>query len=550
MSELVGLRVSPLGWLVAAALLTPLLTLPACGPGGAEAVEPGVIPASLTPSERIAASGEVLALGQQAFDKHCAACHGVTGDGNGEAAYLLYPKPRDFESGQYRLISTWEGTPTDEDLFRTISRGMPGSAMPSWGHLPERTRWGLVHHVKSLARNPWEVPAAAEPASRGASGRGVIQVPPEPAFDEAARARALELYAEGCAPCHGGTGKGDGGRKQIDSKGFPTRPRDLTAGIFKGSPEPEEVYRRVVGGLPGSPMPTSDYLHGDDAWALTQLVLSLSGDSQRERAEMKKFRIVAPRVAAMPSHPDAEIWRQAPALNLHLMPLWWRDDRPEEVTVQALHDGRELAILMTWPDRTHDDRAIRPQDFRDAGAIEFALDRDPPFFAMGQAGGRVNIWMWKAERQTDLQPAFQDLEKEYPNIGIDSYPNLTRSPLEQPMRNALTLESDPTFITAWGAGNIVANPLRGSPVEDLTAEGFGTLRARPPIDQNVVSNGIYSMGSYRVLFRRPLKAGGRDAAELSPGSRTEVAFAVWDGSNGDRDGKKSVTIWQELFVAP
>jgi hypothetical protein len=29
-----------------------------------------------------------------------------------------------------------------------------------------------------------------------------------------------------------------------------------------------------------------------------------------------------------------------------------------------------------------------------------------------------------------------------------------------------------------------------------------------------------------------------------------VAFAVWNGSAGDRDGKKSVTIWQELALAP
>jgi hypothetical protein len=28
-----------------------------------------------------------------------------------------------------------------------------------------------------------------------------------------------------------------------------------------------------------------------------------------------------------------------------------------------------------------------------------------------------------------------------------------------------------------------------------------------------------------------------------------VAFAVWNGSAGDRDGKKSVTIWQDLKIA-
>jgi hypothetical protein len=168
---------------------------------------------------------------------------------------------------------------------------------------------------------------------------------------------------------------------------------------------------------------------------------------------------------------------------------------------------------------------------------------------MGQPGGGCNIWMWKAERQADLEPAFQDLEKVYPNIGIDSYPNLLRSPLEQPTRHALTLQSDPSFVTAWGAGNIVADPTRRSAVEDLTAEGFGTLRARPPHDQNVSAVGVHETGAYHVQLRRALRAAGDDAVSLAPGARVPVSFAVWNGAAGDRDGKKSVTIWQELLVA-
>ena len=62
----------------------------------------------------------------------------------------------------------------------------------------------------------------------------------------------MYLFKEGCAPCHGDTGRGDGQQKQIDSSGYPTRPRDLTAGVYKGDPAPEAVYRRVVLGLPGS----------------------------------------------------------------------------------------------------------------------------------------------------------------------------------------------------------------------------------------------------------------------------------------------------------
>ncbi|MFQ5850131.1 MAG: c-type cytochrome [Candidatus Binatia bacterium] len=494
-------------------------------------------------------SPQLLALGKHVYNKKCTACHGVNGRGDGEAAYLLYPKPRDFVAARYRLVSTWERVPTNQDLFSTITRGMPGSAMPSWGHLPEKQRWALVYYLRSLAEKPITVKPQKEPAPDGSGGEGIIKVPVEPSYDAAAKVRAKELFREACASCHGATGKGDGVQEQVDEEGFPTRPRDLTAGVFKGSPDPIQLYRRIIAGIPGSPMPMSDWAYGDDAWHLVHFVRSLSSERQRERVEMKKFEIVATRVKQVPDHPDSGIWRLTPPVNLHLMPLWWRSQRPEELTVRALHDGKDLALLLVWADQTHDHTAIRPQDFRDAAAVEFSLTSEPPFFAMGEKGKLVNIWMWKSERQADLEPAFQDLDKIYPNIGIDSYPNLLRSPVEQPLRHALTLESDKTFVTGWGAGNIVSDPQRKSPAEDLVAQGFGTLRARPRTDQNAHAKGIYSVGAYRVIFRRALEPSGKGAVRFQPGTTVPVAFAVWNGSAGDVDGKKSVTIWQDLKIS-
>jgi mono/diheme cytochrome c family protein len=527
------------------ALLTALAVALAVG-RAAGAAAPSA--PAIQPIQPLPATTELIALGKRVFEQQCTACHGAGGRGDGPAAYLLYPKPRDFVAARYRLVSTWEGVPTDLDLFRTISRGMPGSAMPSWGHLPERQRWGLVHYVKSLAGKPIAVKPMTAPASAGAGGTGVVIVPPEPPYDAAAQVHARELFADACAACHGPTAHGDGAQEQRDEKGYPTRPRDLTVGVFKGSPDAEDLYRRLIAGIPGSPMPASDWAYGDDAWQLVHYVRSLSSATQRARAEMRRFRIPVTRVARLPDHPDDGVWRSTPAVNLHLMPLWWRNDRPEEITVRALHDGTDVVFQLVWADGTHDATAMRPQDFRDAAAIELSRTPDPPFFAMGALGQFVDIWMWKAERQADLEPAFQDLETVYPNLGIDSYPNLLRSALEQPHRHALTLESDPTFVTAWGAGNIVADPTRASAAESLTAQGFGTLRARPPVDQTVIAKGVYGTESYRVTFRRRMTGKGRDAVALKPGTIVPAAFAVWNGSAGDRDGKKSVTIWQELEI--
>lgn len=205
---------------------------------------------ALRPSRSLSASPKLLEQGKKTFEKHCVACHGLEGRGDGAGAYLLFPKPRDFVAARYRLVSTWEGVPTDGDLFYTLSRGMPGSAMPSWAHLPEETRWGLVHYIKSFAEKPLIVKPSSKPKAEGEVGTGVIQVPPKPVYTAEAQEQATYFFKEACAGCHGLDGKGDGAQKQVDSEGYETRPRDLTRGIYKGSPEPEAVYRRIVGGCP------------------------------------------------------------------------------------------------------------------------------------------------------------------------------------------------------------------------------------------------------------------------------------------------------------
>ncbi|MEK7726768.1 MAG: c-type cytochrome, partial [candidate division KSB1 bacterium] len=74
----------------------------------------GALVFALRPTQKLSSSPELLALGKNIYAQQCAPCHGVDGKGEGEAAYLLYPKPRDFTAAQYRIVSTWERFPTDE----------------------------------------------------------------------------------------------------------------------------------------------------------------------------------------------------------------------------------------------------------------------------------------------------------------------------------------------------------------------------------------------------------------------------------------------------
>lgn len=89
---------------------------------------------------------------QGLYRRHCARCHGVTGDGYGPAALYQNPYPRDFRRGIIKFKSTPRGVPpTDEDLHEVLMRGVPGTAMPSFKLLAEAERHALVEYVTYLA---------------------------------------------------------------------------------------------------------------------------------------------------------------------------------------------------------------------------------------------------------------------------------------------------------------------------------------------------------------------------------------------------------------
>ncbi|MBV8758791.1 MAG: cytochrome c, partial [Deltaproteobacteria bacterium] len=89
--------------------------------------------------------GALRARGAQLFAQHCTTCHGARGDGTGPTAVQLLHPPANFTVGTYELRTTeHEALPTDVDLFRTITRGVHGTAMPPWFALPERDRWALA----------------------------------------------------------------------------------------------------------------------------------------------------------------------------------------------------------------------------------------------------------------------------------------------------------------------------------------------------------------------------------------------------------------------
>ena len=86
------------------------------------------------------------------YRRHCAHCHGISGDGRGPTAGILNPYPRDYRSGVFKFKSTYTASqPTDDDLRKTVHDGIPSTAMPAFALLPPDEVEALVEYVKYLS---------------------------------------------------------------------------------------------------------------------------------------------------------------------------------------------------------------------------------------------------------------------------------------------------------------------------------------------------------------------------------------------------------------
>lgn len=211
------------------------------------------------------------------YKEYCLVCHGDKGDGNGFAAKFLDPKPRDFTSGKYKIRST-TSLPTDDDINRVITKGIPGTLMPAFKQdLDEQEISSLVAHIKDFTDAfDDETP---EP----------ITIPNPPPKTEELLAMGERLYVDNCVACHGLYGQGDGLRSNslIDDWKDPIRPYDLTgpADRMKGGSNVEDIYRTIYVGM-GAAMPAfAEGLSHEEYSALAYYALSLEEEDDDDWGE-------------------------------------------------------------------------------------------------------------------------------------------------------------------------------------------------------------------------------------------------------------------------
>lgn len=443
------------------------------------------------------------AKGAEIYAKRCAWCHGEKGDGQGPGAARLVPPPRDFTFGLYKIKTSGldDIGAREEDLARMIRDGMPGTAMPGWKDvLSEQDISDVTAHIATfveLDKPKQQVDYGTQIASSAES----IET-----------GKKLFLEGDRCAECHGKEGRGDGVKSLKDDVGFRTWPRNLTKPwTFRASNDPKDVFARITNGIPGTQMPafadpaSKQTLSIEQRWHIANHVASLGKNAVRvrpERTVIKALRVEG----ELPSSPGDAKWQQVEPVSFYLVPQLIAKERfftpsNDMVTVRALYGDKDIALLLEWDDRTKsipgDERAEKISDpgiAEDRIAVQLPIEMpkgmEKPYFVMGDAVRPVTLWQW----------------------------------------------SSGTSSTQESASLAVA---RGMDKVEARAAEAGGLQAQ----------GSYRDGTWQVLMRRPRAAAEpKHDIHFVEGAFIPIAFSAWDGSNGEKNSRHTLTTWYWLLL--
>jgi len=482
--------------------------------------------------------------GKELYRKYCFSCHGLEGKGDGELSYLLYPKPRDFTSNLFKIKSTQAGNPpTDNDLITTIKKGMPGTSMPSFNFLDSNELKDIVSYIKDLG-------------NIDNTNSVLVQIPSEISKTDELLKLGKSIYTEiGCNKCHGETGKGDGlsSNSLIDSWGYSIIPRDFTSGVYLGGGQIQDLYLRFASGMDGTPMPSYGNLsellgkpkedENELAWSLVHYVksletgISIEAINIPEDGKITAFAVNNNSTIDQLLDVSSSLWGKINSYSIPISRLWQSENiNYQTVEVQAVYSSKYIAFKLEWEDLTMEESLYRVQDFQDAAAIQFSVDGSMDFHGMGSKKHPTDIWFWKAEWQI-LKSAGVDSDIEHVYLNrvsdsdVESYPDVF---------------NDTAFLSGRDAGNINSKKKRTTSVENVMATGPETVTSLEENLQKVVGEGSWDGDKWRIVLVRELRSKSKQQVKFKKGDIVPIGFAVWNGSENDRNGQKMVSTWYKL----
>ncbi len=518
---------------------------------------------------------EQIEAGKRVYFTKCVWCHGVEGAGDGPGAVRLWPRPRNFNAGTFKIRHTASGQLPliDVDLFETVEHGLPGSAMPSWeGILTEQQRKNVLAFVTTqlVQDRSWQDEEFEE-----LFVLQLDQLTPKPNTPESIK-RGSELVVEKkCIECHGLEGRGDGNAFNLkDDWGFSIQPADWhKCWNFRGSRQDpynvENIFRTFSTGLNGTPMPSfADNTSVDERWDIANYVNSLcereqvieapQGEVTDEIAQTfstsqplqidpltdkPKSNFVIPSKyveGELPTDEHDERW--------NLIPRRWiamggqithkpRNfvNRIDDMWVQALYNDTHISFMFRWDDRT---KSIQEDE----------VDWDPTEVNLGDYGveeqaPQGSTFAEDPFHQESIAAKQKDGYAVY-NDGVAFQFPIKWQELPAP-RKPRYFWGDETFavdLTKWTADGTLGVYEGTGWDQDLTELDFQ--------EEVEVVKAEWADGRWTVIVKRPLKGDYEEVAYLEQGKYIPMVFFAWDGHNGDVGRKMAVSAFYYLVMEP
>ena len=500
--------------------------------------------------------------GKALYIDKCAHCHGVEGAGDGSGAENLLPRPRDFTRGIYKIRSTESGNlPTDQDLFEVIANGMPGSSMPAWeGLLSEDERWSLVAHIKTFFEGFDE----ASPRVIDLSGK----IP----YSEESVAKGKEFYTKlGCVECHGALGRGDGTSAPdlTDEWGFRVWPANMEhSWTFRGGSTTEEIFKRFIGGIAGSPMPAfvSSFRVGLTDAEAERITLLEEKDEMTEEEETEYAELEEKAIHYEDIMLDIEEGNEVTADDQKKL-----DDAMKPIYEKSWHLANYVKSLGSEgrPPAAVGDKVLRSQ------------------YRLGDLPG-LNDSAWNEIGESSYFPLVGQvvIEPRQFNPSIDSviaksfynenevvflfqWDDRTKTLQQEDDETGVTVEdaiavqfpvkvpkgpTDPKPYFIWGDGRHSVylwhwRVAEADKITEMNAKGINNASVQSSQSQMKVE-GVYEDGRYRLWVKRALKTDDKNDLKFEPGIFIPIAFSAWDGANGDVKTKRAISTWYTFVLDP
>jgi hypothetical protein len=262
----------------------------------------------------------------------------------------------------------------------------------------------------------------------------------------------------------------------------------------------------------------------------------------RKTGPVSATEVVAIPSASIPLDPRDPAWEEAPEHPAKLLlqdlvePRLMNASTPE-VRVKAVSNGVDIAFRLEWADTIKNDLPGAGR-FVDECAVQVPTKIEPnvPAPQMGELGKPVEITLWRADWQATVDGRGDTIKDIYPNASIDHYPYEAGS-LEK--GSPAQTEMASRYAPARALGNNRTGP-RGTPIEDLIAEGPGSIT--PSASAGSKGHGIWTEKGWGVVICRRLPQG------LTPAARSQIAFAIWEGSHKEVGARKMRTGWIPLLL--